>query len=167
MMHYAYRSQDCIRDLSTLLLDIETPGTRPGLFSSHGATFARRSHFLEGWFDVRDLGAVLGYDSYAGSSSRICGLSCRGRSFRQPSPKNCPSSTIATTASLPCRHDGDLRATLLNEEDCIRDLSLNEDALIFLIICRGSSSSIFCEQLMNIIVVGRRGRLRFPHDASL
>jgi hypothetical protein len=34
-------------------------------------------HFLEGWFDMRDFGAVLGFDSYAGSSSRIWGLSCR------------------------------------------------------------------------------------------
>jgi hypothetical protein len=31
----------------------------------------------EGWFDVRDLGVVLGFDSYTGSSSRICGFSCR------------------------------------------------------------------------------------------
>jgi hypothetical protein len=29
------------------------------------------------------------------------------------------------------RRDGDLHATFLNEEDCIRDLTLNEDVLIF------------------------------------
>jgi hypothetical protein len=33
------------------------------------------SDLPEGWFDVRELGAVLGFDSYASSSSRICGLS--------------------------------------------------------------------------------------------
>jgi hypothetical protein len=38
------------------------------------------------------------------------------------------------------RHNGDLHATFLNKEDRIRDLTLNEDVLIFLIFCRGSSS---------------------------
>jgi hypothetical protein len=33
------------------------------------------SHFLKGWFDVCNLGAVLDFDNYASSSSRICGLS--------------------------------------------------------------------------------------------
>jgi hypothetical protein len=31
--------------------------------------------YLKGWFDVCHLGAVLGFDNYASSSSRICGLS--------------------------------------------------------------------------------------------
>ena len=52
------------------------------------------------------------------------------------------------------RRDGDLHAALLNEEDCIRDLTLNEDVLIFLIICRGSSSPILYKQFVGIILLG-------------
>ena len=65
------------------------------------------------------------------------------------------------------RHNGDLHAALLNEEDGIRDLTLNEDVLIFLIICRGSSSPILYKQFVEIILLRRRYWLRFLHGASL
>src|SRR5450631_2945403 len=65
------------------------------------------------------------------------------------------------------RHDSDLHAPLLNEEDRIRDLTLNVDVLIFPIICRGPARPIFCEQLVGIIPVWPKRRLRFLHDASL
>ena len=47
-----------------------------------GPPLSEADHFHKcetcgGWFDKLDLGAVLGFDSYAGSSSRIWGLSCR------------------------------------------------------------------------------------------
>jgi hypothetical protein len=52
-------------------------GKRDGVQPTDEAEHFFKCEACGGWFDTRDLGAVLGFDSYAGSSSRIWGLSCR------------------------------------------------------------------------------------------
>ena len=60
--------------------------------------------------------------------------------------------------------DGNLHATLFNEEDRVSDFALDKDILTVLII-GGSASSNLREQLVGIILVGPKCRLRLLQGA--
>ena len=61
--------------------------------------------------------------------------------------------------------DGDLHATLLNEEDRVRDFALDKDILTVLIIGGDSASPNLREELVGIILFGPKCRLRFLQGA--
>jgi hypothetical protein len=76
--------------------------------SLHGArgTSARAAicdsfHFLEGWFDVRDLGAVLGFDSHAGSPSLRSVIAEATQRPSQQEPSSAARSRDSGTGSAP------------------------------------------------------------------
>jgi hypothetical protein len=83
------------------------------------------------------------------------------------------------TKKLPFLHDPDdgffavlgrddeLYATLLNEQDRVRDFTLEKDILIVPVVLGGSTGASLCEQLVGIVLVGPKCRLSFSHGASL